>query len=225
MSQMNRELQILVERLEDERSKRVMFVSHCILNQNTRYLGGAFRKGCIDEIVDDLEARGIGIVQMPCPEQKAWGGVLKRDFLHAFGARNTRLYRFRKPLLRLFVWNTNRRYRSIARSVAKEMRDYQDSGFEVVGIVGVAGSPSCGVSTTLDMEKALEFVANTNVEDLDRRMLNESGLADSLVKGSGFFVRALGAEMKKRGIEVSLHEHDAISEAKGERTKLHMEQI
>jgi hypothetical protein len=37
--------QLLLERLKDERSKRVIFVSHCWLNENTRYLGGAFRPG------------------------------------------------------------------------------------------------------------------------------------------------------------------------------------
>lgn len=28
--------ELLLERLKDERSKRVIFVSHCLLNENTR---------------------------------------------------------------------------------------------------------------------------------------------------------------------------------------------
>jgi hypothetical protein len=47
--------QLLLERLKDERSKRVIFVSHCLLNENTRYLGGAFRRGCADKFVDALQ--------------------------------------------------------------------------------------------------------------------------------------------------------------------------
>ena len=35
-------LQVLLERLDDERSKKVVFISHCLLNENVRYLGGAF---------------------------------------------------------------------------------------------------------------------------------------------------------------------------------------
>ena len=70
---MNERLKLLEKKLKDERSKKVIFVAHCILNENTRYLGGAFRKGCIDEIVDEIQRQGIGIVQMKCPEQKATG--------------------------------------------------------------------------------------------------------------------------------------------------------
>jgi uncharacterized protein YbbK (DUF523 family) len=70
--------QFLLERLEDERSKRVIFVSHCLLNENTRYLGGAFRPGSVSELVDGWQREGMGVCQMHYPEQRAWGGVLKR---------------------------------------------------------------------------------------------------------------------------------------------------
>ncbi len=43
---------MLSERLRDERGKRVVFVSHCLLNENTRYLGGAFHSGGVLEIVE-----------------------------------------------------------------------------------------------------------------------------------------------------------------------------
>lgn len=75
----------LRSRLRDERSGRVVFVSHCLLNQNTRYLGGAFRPGVVHEVIDPYLRDGTGICQMPCPEQLAWGGVLKRHLLHLYG--------------------------------------------------------------------------------------------------------------------------------------------
>jgi hypothetical protein len=81
--------QVLLERLKDERSKRVIFVSHCLLNENTRYLGGAFRSGCVDELVDAFQQQGLGIYQMRCPEQCAWGGVLKRRVLLFYGSKGT----------------------------------------------------------------------------------------------------------------------------------------
>jgi hypothetical protein len=34
-----------------ERSGRVMFPSHCVLSENTRYLGGTFRPGAMREVV------------------------------------------------------------------------------------------------------------------------------------------------------------------------------
>ena len=48
-------------KLRDERSGRVVFVSHCLLNQNTRYLGGAFRPGAVHEVVDPYLRDGTGI--------------------------------------------------------------------------------------------------------------------------------------------------------------------
>jgi hypothetical protein len=37
----NRKLDELQRALADKRSRPVVFVSHCILNENVRYLGGA----------------------------------------------------------------------------------------------------------------------------------------------------------------------------------------
>jgi hypothetical protein len=59
---------LAAERLRDDRSRRVAFVSHCLLNENTRYLGGAFRPGAVAEFVAELVDHDIGICQMPCPE-------------------------------------------------------------------------------------------------------------------------------------------------------------
>ena len=93
----------VVAQLRDERSGRVLFVSHCLLNENVRYPGGAFRPGLVAELVDEAERRGWGVYQMPCPEQRAWGGVLKRHMLRAYGSKGGLLYRYRQPLQRGFV--------------------------------------------------------------------------------------------------------------------------
>jgi predicted secreted protein len=61
----------------DERSRKVIFLSHCLLNENTRYAGGATRRGIVEEVIRPCLVEGLGVVQMPCPEQIAWGGVLK----------------------------------------------------------------------------------------------------------------------------------------------------
>ena len=81
-------------KLADERSDRVVFLSHCLLNQNTRYPGGAFRAGAVMEVVEPYLRDGAGICQMPCPEQAAWGGVGKRYLV--FGRGRPRL----RPLAR-----------------------------------------------------------------------------------------------------------------------------
>jgi len=47
-------MKIIIDNLKDERGGKVVFVVHCILNENTRYLGGTFRKGGVDEIVTEI---------------------------------------------------------------------------------------------------------------------------------------------------------------------------
>jgi hypothetical protein len=129
-----------------------------LLNENTRYLGGACRPGAVGEVVRACLDDGLGIVQMPCPEQLAWGGVLRRRLLWFFGAEGTLQYRLRRVSLPVSLWYTRRFYKKIGRQVADQVADYQSSGFTVVGIVGVEGSPSCGAGQTLDVTRGLELV-------------------------------------------------------------------
>jgi len=217
---MNQKIKILTEKLKDERSRRIIFVAHCILNENTRYLGGAFRRGCIDEIVDEIQKQGIGMVQMKCPEQKVWGGVLKESMWKPVGSKNTFRYRLTKVFFPLFIWNTKRAYRQIAKEVIEEITDYRESGFEVVGIMGIAGSPSCGVNMTLDMKKSIEFLANTELEKLDREKINGPGNKELLINGEGFFIKALKNELRKKNIKIRFYEHDLISEIQGEKINI-----
>ncbi len=208
--------QLLLERLKDERSKRVIFVSHCLVNENTRYLGGAFRQGCVDELVDGFQREGLGICQMHCPEQRAWGGVLKRYLLPMYGSRGTLLYRLRHVLLPLFLWYTRWRYWRLAKEVVRDIEDYVRSGFEVAGIVGVGGSPSCGVWSSLDLRRSLEVVAGCPLASLDRRVMNEEVVAACLNEGEGLFVAAIQRELRRKHLSIRWYEHDLLSEIREE---------
>jgi uncharacterized protein YbbK (DUF523 family) len=208
--------QFLLERLEDERSKRVIFVSHCLLNENTRYLGGAFRPGGVDELVDGFQREGMGICQMHCPEQRAWGGALKRYLLPIYGSQGTLLYRLRHVLLPLFLFYTRLVYRRLVKEVVRDIEDYVRSGFEVVGIVGVGGSPSCGVWNRLDLRRSLEVIAGCPLARLDRRVMNEEAVAACLSDGEGLFVAAMQRELRRKHLSVRWYEHDLLSEIRGQ---------
>ncbi len=207
--------EMLLERLEDERSKRVIFVSHCLLNENTRYLGGAFRRGSVDELVDAFQQEGLGIYQMRCPEQLAWGGVLKRRLLPFYGSKGTILYQFGHTLLPLFLWYTRLIYGRITKEVVRDIEDYVRSGFEVVGIVGVGGSPSCGVWSNLDLRCSLEAVAGCPVAQCDRRLVNEEAVAACLREGEGLFIEAIQRQLRRKRIAVKWYEHDLLDEIRG----------
>ena len=53
---MNRE--VPCRALSDARSGQVVFLSHCMLNQNVRYQCGATRPGAVDEVVARLQRAG-----------------------------------------------------------------------------------------------------------------------------------------------------------------------
>jgi predicted secreted protein len=197
----------------------MVFLSHCLLNENTRYLGGACRGGCVREIVEECIDRDIGIVQMPCPEQHAWGGVTKRFLLRAYGSRRTFPYRLRKVALPLFLLYTRLLYRRLAMEVSRQIGDYLRSGYCVLGVVGVDGSPSCGVMKTMGLSKALDGVARLDRDSLTGERLNDI-VRRCQVKGNGLFIAALRKELGRRGIAVPFLAHDLIAELGGKRSEV-----
>ena len=205
-------LDLLRQVLSDERSSRVVFVSHCLLNQNVRYLGGATRPGPTDDVVAGLLQAGMGLVQMPCPEEHAWGGVCKRYTIPAYGADRTALRWVRRPVTWLFLVYTRLSYRRLARRVAAQIADYIRSGYTVESVVGVGASPSCGVHTTLDLPAVLDDIAGREPVQLNRREFNQQVIAGHARPGQGMFIAALRRRLASQRIDIAFDEHDLIAE-------------
>lgn len=199
-------------RLGDARSGRVVFVSHCLLNENVRFLGGATRAGAVREVVDPYLRDGVGIVQLPCPEQRAWGGVLKRSMLRLYGRPILR----RQLVRRAFVVAARRvtafEYARLARRAAAELADYVTSGFEVVEVVGVGASPSCGVATTVDLDGAIAAMAACDRDTLDPALVSDRVVGANVAAGEGMFIADLRRRLARRGIDVRFREHDLLAE-------------
>jgi uncharacterized protein YbbK (DUF523 family) len=192
-------------------------VSHCLLNQNTRYAGGATRSGAVAELADELIGAGYGLHQLPCPERLAWGGVLKRHTLRLYDSKGGPLYPLRGVLLRAFVWWTRIVYWRLARQVVRDVIDYERSGVAVAGIVGIGASPSCGVTTTLDLRASLEVVAACPAAAMTRDVMNEQAVLGCRRAGEGLFIKALDRRLKHRRITVPALEHDLAAELHGKR--------
>lgn len=207
-------LHVLVDRLPDERGRRVVFLSHCLLNENTRYLGGACRTCCVREVIEQCMDQGVGMVQMPCPEQEVWGGVLKTRMLALYGRRARVFPGVVKALLPIGLLYVRWEYRAMARKVAAQIDDYVSSGFTVVGIVGIDGSPTCGVRTTVDIEG---FVGD--MLRADRGTLTTSDqnawVRKHARKGQGLFVEELETALRARRLRVPLLAHDLLGELDG----------
>lgn len=194
-------------RLADQRSHRVLFVSHCLLDQNVRYPGGAFRPGVVPEAVAPFIVDGDGIYQMPCPEQAAWGGVGRRFILRFHGSERRWACRLRAFLLPLFLAWTRWRYRLLAMRVAADAADHARAGCRIVGVLGVGNSPSCGVRQTLDLSRALAVVASLDAATIDRRTFNERAVRGCAVEGEGLFIQELRGALSRRRLTVPLLEY------------------
>lgn len=126
---------------EDKRSKRVIFVSHCILNQNAKIDGCAHYPGAIRVAADLILDSGCGVVQMECPEITHLGldRQVTTDSQRTVESEDTRVAELmEKPEGRGCC-------REIASRVAYQIEQYVRSGFSVLGVIGVNGSPTCGV--------------------------------------------------------------------------------
>ena len=130
----------------DGRSRRVVFLAHCLLNQNAISDGTAEVPAAHREILRLILDAQVSVAQMPCPELCCLGldrGDPKGGE-RPVEAENTRIRRaMGQP-------EASARLRELTDQVVWQIREYQKRGFAVLGIVGVDRSPCCGVNTTSD---------------------------------------------------------------------------
>jgi len=91
--------------------------------------------------------------------------------------------------------------------------------FEVLGVIGIDGSPSCGVNQTLDMRTLFTKVSKKDVNSLTREENNQL-ITESLTNGKGYFIQELQNELKKCNLNVEIHTHSLLKEMRGEKTSL-----
>lgn len=118
--------------MTDVRSRRCVFVSHCILAQGIMAQGVVKKyPSVVRPIVEFCIDNDINILQMPCPESMCPAGGLIRE---PHGKK----------------WYEENGLRETARTIAEEQVEYmqklESQGFEILGIIGVDFSPACAVT-------------------------------------------------------------------------------
>lgn len=111
-----------------ERSRRIIFVSHCILNQNTVVEPLARAAGPYKDIIRFLLNKGVGIHQLPCPEFRYLG--LQR--------RPMTVEEYDTPAYCKLC-------RRIAEDTVNIMKEYLRSGYSIAGLIGINHSPTCSI--------------------------------------------------------------------------------
>ena len=159
---------------EDCRSRRVIFLAHCLLNQNSISDGTAVYPAAFKDVLRLLMEADIGVVQLPCPELCCLG-LDRGDEKGAerpVTAENTRI---RRELQR---GEPARRLEALVGYTMYQIEEYRRHGFEILGIVGVNRSPSCGAETTSDN--------------------------DAEVPGMGLFMGRLAERLSEAGVSVPM---------------------
>ncbi len=131
------------------RNKKLIILSHCILNQNSVVKPLARAEGGYTDVVNLLLANNIGIIQLPCPELLFLGenrpSMTKDEY-------NTLEYRvFCKKLLQGIVF---------------QIKEYLRNNYNIIGIIGIEESPTCGLINTqgILMEELLSLLKYENIE-------------------------------------------------------------
>ena len=110
------------------RSKKIILVSHCILNQNSVVEPLARAKGAFSfssELIDS----GVGIIQLPCPEFRFLGITRKPMEKSDYDSPE-----YRKLCRELFL------------PILDDLLVYIDNEYKFCGIIGINQSPTCSIS-------------------------------------------------------------------------------
>jgi hypothetical protein len=217
--------------INDNRRKRIVFVSLCILNQNVRFPGIAVEAGVCTELLKMLMGHGLGIETLPCLERLGWGGVSRKAYFRyqPFMLRHTDSWY--SGLLALFARLWVIRYsllcRREARKAARNIQDYVKSGYSITGIISMNDSPTDGVTKTIDLVhagkkfKTLGFSADMLTSP---DIASMKGLIRSLcVPGMGIFISHLKNKLERRGIRVKIVGYDPWEAAAGECARIEQE--
>lgn len=156
----------------DRRSRRVIFLAHCILNQNAISDGTAGYPAAHREVVQALLDAQVGVVQMPCPELCCLG----LDRGDPQGGERPVVVENTRIRAAMCQPRPRERLERLVESVLYQVGQYRQHGFDIVGIVGVDRSPTCGVNTTSDQDRELE--------------------------GQGEFIRAIQTGLSARGLSI-----------------------
>jgi len=132
--------------------KKIVFVPHCILNQNVRANGKEKSNGTIKEIVNFFSEAEVGIVQLPCPEVEFDGGLNRQ-----FKTKENYNENYRKHC------------KEISLEILKTIKKYLDKEYKVLGILGIEFSPTCGVYRIEDKKKIVPG-KGIFIEELEKEM-------------------------------------------------------
>ncbi|WP_300276290.1 CD3072 family TudS-related putative desulfidase [Peptacetobacter sp.] len=162
--------------------KNIILVSHCMLNIFSKVENFGEEEGREDarkKIIKTIIDNEIGIIQLPCPElimygSKRWGHV--KDQFDTPYFRNTC-----KKELETYIL---------------QIEEYINNGYNIIGILGIDGSPSCGINLTCRGNWKGEIGSNPNLKDTINTI--------SYTKEMGVMMEELKKLIKEKNIDIDM---------------------
>lgn len=166
--------------------KKILILAHCLLNTASKLKSSEEGLEAEDKLRKKLIQlaleKDMHILQLPCPEFTLYGprrwGHAKKQFENPFFRRHSQ---------------------EILQPIVDQIEAYyqEDELFEVVAVVGVDGSPSCGVDYTYSSDHWLgEFSGRPSDIKDDLKTIERE-------KKPGYFMEILKEELDKRNIPMN----------------------
>lgn len=163
----------------------IIFVSHCVLNIASKVVMYNEAEMAAEEdlrrrFVSKAVSQGVQLIQLPCPEfimygSRRWGHVSEQ---------------FDTPYFRS-------QCRKLLEDYLLQIREYlSNDRFRILGIVGIDGSPSCGVDYTC--------YGNWGGNLSDRDDLNACIATSRLGTGKGILMDEFSRLLKEQGLDVPM---------------------
>lgn len=159
--------------LTDPRSNRIVVVCHCILNVHSLEDGLAEYPGLEEDIVEALIEKGVGMVQLRCPEMR----------LHGIERLPMPKDTYDKPHIRAS-------YATYATEEVLQLREFMKKGAKIMAVVGAEASPSCGVNIVGRWKPDVPNETRRFPEDVD------------FIEGRGVFMEELEKALAAEGIRL-----------------------
>lgn len=168
------------------RSKKIVVVAHCLLNTNVKVDGISVERACAKKLIYYLIEKDYGIIQLPCVEMdmcgiRRWGQV-KTQLNHP---------RYRE------------RCEELLHPIVCQIEDYLVNGYQIKAVIGVDGSPTCGVDRTC--------IGDWYGEIGEQYGTMEKAATCKMVKEAGVMMDVLQKMLKNRNIVIpfmALNEED-----------------
>lgn len=187
-------------KFQDRRSKQIVFVSHCIININNKFPGYADVPGAYTRFVIPILQQGVGVFQMSCCEVLGWGGVGRKHIEYNLDRKNLDQDWIKEYPALCAHW---------ACWTADSLQDYVENGYQVLGIIYVQDSPTCGPDHVDPFPQVHFNLLDSGVrwdrlvfEELIAGLETPEEMAARGASGKGAFGSVLRDELVRRGIRV-----------------------